>query len=132
VDLMEDTWSNMQRWLSWEGHTAKEKLAAGDAMAQGDPWGPMVLNAWMGAGVRAVQRKRTEQAEAAAASSHTTEVAASSRTTTARRTRRRKKEPIIRTTVYMDDWSWAGRADSPRSHSVANVVKGGPTVRERR
>jgi len=92
VDLMEDTWSNMQRWLSWERHTAEEKLAAGDAMAQGDPWGPMVLNVWMGAGVRAVQKKRTELA--------------ASRATTTRRTRTRKKEPTIRTTVYMDDWSW--------------------------
>eukprot|EP00973_Karenia_brevis_P020604 2828470-Karenia_brevis.AAC.1 len=61
VDLLEDTWTNMQRWVSYEGHTDEETLHAGLAMAQGDPWGPIMLNIWMAAGYWWTERERKNE-----------------------------------------------------------------------
>ena len=57
TDLCKTMWSGQRRWLAWNGHVAPEPMEASEAMPQGDPFGPIALNIWMGAGTRWVNRE---------------------------------------------------------------------------
>eukprot|EP00959_Pyramimonas_sp_CCMP1952_P327526 6856540-Pyramimonas_sp.AAC.1 len=50
--LCKELWTGQRRWVIWNGHVSPQALVASDALPQGDPFGPMALNVWMGAGTR--------------------------------------------------------------------------------
>ena len=50
TSVLEDAWTRQERWMTWDGHTAKWRMQGIEAMPQGDPWGPLALNIYMWAG----------------------------------------------------------------------------------
>ncbi len=94
-------WTNQRRWLEWDREVA-EKPLSGDALPQGDPYGPLVLNTTMWAGfskVSAILGKVEERLAAEDASKQ-----AAKRGRGRRKTQRGRKK--AKHEVYMDDRSW--------------------------
>jgi len=107
-NILEDVWQNMERWVTWDQHTSPERLHAGHAAAQGDPWGPLSLNLWMAAGTHAVAKKRKRELEEE--EKEVQRQLARPGGNTARKRRRAevaRKKNKVETAVYMDDRSWA-------------------------
>ena len=48
--ILGKSWISQKRWIQWDRHTNAEFLKGIEAMPQGDPFGPLVLNTYMLAG----------------------------------------------------------------------------------
>ena len=98
TSVLEGVWCNQRRWIMWDRHIDPEPLETGLATAQGDPWGPFVLNLWMAAGHWKVEERERAKACEEEKREWTT-------------VRRRK------TKIYMDDRTWVDR-------TAAGIVSG--------
>ena len=63
VELMTTVWKGQKRRVKFDNHLSEEWLETDEAHPQGGPWGPPVMQAWMVAGLAALKRDRTEEAE---------------------------------------------------------------------
>jgi len=104
ISVLEDVWCHQRRWVVWDRHIDPEPLETGVATAQGDPWGPFVLNFWMAAGHWAVEEQ--EFSKATEEDQEEWHIAG-----------RRK------TKIYMDDRTWVDR-------TAEGVVSGVRTWKE--
>ena len=55
--LVENTWASQRRWMEVEKHVDPTPMDCGSALPQGDPWGPLMLNIFMWAGMLVVQQQ---------------------------------------------------------------------------
>ena len=94
-------WSNQRRWLEWDREIAETPLSA-DALPQGDPYGPLVLNTTMWAGYTKVTATLEKVRERIAIEDVRKRIEKKGRG-------RRKAQPIRKAAkheIYMDDRSW--------------------------
>ena len=93
-------WTNQRRWLEWDREIAATPLS-GDALPQGDPYGPLVLNTTMWAGFTKVSAVLERVKERIAAEDERKRAEKKGRG-------RRKVQPMRKAAkheIYMDDRS---------------------------
>ena len=115
--LCKDVWSGQGRWMETEMHVEKERLSDIEAIPQGDPWGPLMLNIFMWGGMLEVERMPKEK-KAKVTTATPQEESTSSRTPGQKG---RKKGKVYKTSqdedekmprkheVYMDDRTWSAK-----------------------